>query len=326
MKVSHAETENQGGGRISVGGQAVIEGVMMRSPNRVSVAVRRPDGEIEVLGWDFVSVSRKHKILALPIIRGMVNLAEMLYWGIKTLELSAHIVSGEKSDNVSAGAKIWSAVSLILGLGIAVVVFAYFPLWVGSAMGFRENPLMFNITAGVVRVALFLGYLYAISLMKDIKRLFRYHGAEHKTIFAFENNEPLTVDRIQKYSTFHPRCGTSFLLIVAFAAIVFFAVVDGIIYAVWGFAPKPVVRLPIHLLLVPVLAGVAYELLKLSDKFSRSSWMGKILVAPGLWLQHITTQPPDDSMIEVAVASLMDSIKNIGISDVGGQTRKEFAR
>ncbi len=284
---------------------------MMRSPDRVSVAVRRPDGEIDVRGWDFVSITKKSNFWGLPIIRGIVGLGEMLYWGIKTLELSARIASGEKEEDQSVGAKVWSALSLIVGFAIAVAGFAYFPLWVGSAAGFRENPVMFNIVAGVVRVVLFLGYLYAISLMRDVRRLFQYHGAEHKTIFAFENGEPLTVERIQKYSTFHPRCGTSFLLIVAFAAIVFFAVVDGIIYAVWSFAPKPLVRLPIHLFLFPVLAGVGYELLKLSDRLSRESFVGKILVAPGLWLQRITTKPPDDSMIEVAVASLLDSVKNI---------------
>ena len=308
-------------GKISVGGQAVIEGVMMRSPNRVSVAVRRPDGEIEVIGWDFVSSTKRSRILGLPIIRGVVNLGEMLYWGIKTLELSAQVASGESTKEPSAGAKIWSGVSLLLGLLIAVAVFAYFPLWVGAAMGYKNNPAMFNLIAGAVRVVLFLGYLWGISLLKDIKRLFSYHGAEHKTIFAFENNDPLVPERIQKYSTHHPRCGTSFLLIVTVAAIVFFALVDGLLYWLWKFAPPPIVRLPIHLALLPVLAGIAYELLKLSDRFSRNSVLGKFLVAPGLWLQHITTREPDDSMIEVAVAALMDSVKNISLISTaeGGQ-------
>lgn len=300
-------------GKLSVGGQAVIEGVMMRSPNRISVAVRNPQNEIEILGWDFEPISKKSKILGLPIVRGVVNLGETLYWGVKTLQISAQIASGEKGEEPSFGAKLWSALSLVIGLTVGVALFAYFPLYSSGLLGLKDKPFMFNLFAGLVRVVLFLGYLFAISLMKDVKRLFRYHGAEHKTIFAFENGEPLIPDRVQKYSTLHPRCGTSFLLIVAVIAIIFFALFDGICYAIWGFAPRPIIRLPIHLLLFPILAGISYEFLKFSAKLSSDNWFGKMIVAPGLWLQKITTQPPDNSMLEVAIASLMDSIKNISI-------------
>lgn len=307
--------------KLTVGGQAVIEGVMMRSPNRISLSIRKPDKEIETLGWDFIPVAKRVKMLGLPIIRGIVNMVEMLYWGIKTLQLSAQIATGEEPEKASAMTKIWSALSLVLGLAVGVGLFAFLPLFLSGLLGFKENPLLFNLFAGAIRVLLFLGYLFVISMMRDIKRLFKYHGAEHKTINAFEHGEPLIVERVQRHTTLHPRCGTSFILIVAFAAIFFFALVDGILYAVWGFAPKALLRLPIHLPLLPLLAGVSYELLKLSAKFSHKSKFGKFIIAPGLWLQKITTKPPDDDMVEVAIAALMDSIKNISIGH--GQEIKE---
>ncbi len=304
-------------GVFSVGGQAIIEGIMMRSPNRISIAVRKPDKEIAVQGWNFVSYTKDNKFLGLPLIRGIVNLSEMLYWGIKTLQDSAHIAMGEEEQKSSPMKSFLSAMSMTLGLLAGVLLFAYVPLLSSEWLGLRERPIMFNIFAGIVRVILFLAYLIAISLMKDVRRLFEYHGAEHKTIHAFERGEPLTVERVQKYSTFHPRCGTSFILIVGVMAIILFAAFDATVYAIWGFAPKPIVRLPIHLILLPILAGISYEFLKLSDKFARKSPLGKLLVAPGLWIQRITTKQPDDSMVEVAIASLLDSISNISIGGSG---------
>ena len=301
--------------KMAVGGQAVIEGVMMRSMNRISLAVRKPDNEIEVQGWSFEPYSKRNKIMGIPIIRGFVNMVEMLYWGIKTLELSAQIASGEDTRKPSIASKIWGGLSLIIGLAIGIALFAFSPLWISGLLGFRENPFLFNLFAGAIRVVLFMSYLLAISQMKDIKRLFRYHGAEHKTIHAFEKGEPLIPERVQKYSTFHPRCGTSFILITALAAIFFFAFVDGFIYLIWSYAPKALVRLPIHLALLPLLAGVSYELLKLSAKLSQKSKIVAFLVSPGLWLQKITTKQPDESMLEVAIAALMDSIQDITIGD-----------
>ncbi|MCD6418414.1 DUF1385 domain-containing protein [bacterium] len=304
---------SKGNGAFSVGGQAIIEGIMMRSPNRISIAVRKPDDEIVVKGWHFESLTKSNKILGIPLVRGIVNLGEMLYWGIKTLQDSAHIAMGETEKNPPITKKILSALSMTLGLAAGVLLFAYLPLWIANLLGFREKPFLFNLLAGVVRVILFLGYLIAISSMKDVRRLFQYHGAEHKTIHAFERGEPLTVERVQKYSTFHPRCGTSFILIVAVMAIFLFAAFDGFVYLIWHFAPKPIVRLPFHLLLLPFLAGISYEILKISDKLARKSSLGKIFVAPGLWIQKITTKQPDDSMVEVAIKSLLDSISEISI-------------
>jgi len=298
---------------LTVGGQAVIEGVMMRSPNRISLAVRNPAGEIVIQGWDFMPYSKRKKILDIPIVRGFVNMVEMLFWGMKTLELSAQIATGEDTKKPSKSSKIGGVLSIFLGLAIGILLFAYSPLFIAGLLGFRENPLFFNLIAGGIRVTVFMLYLLSISLMKDVKRLFQYHGAEHKTINAFEHGDPLMPDRIQKYGTLHPRCGTSFLLIVAFAAILFFSIIDGLLYTIWHFAPKPLLRLPIHLALIPFLAGISYELLKLTDKFSRNNVVGKIIIAPGMWLQKITTKPPDNSMLEVAIAALMDSLKNIQI-------------
>ena len=324
----HIEAKNRSGGdlrstsptarpssALTVGGQAVIEGIMMRSPNRISIAVRKPDDEIVIQGWHFVSLSKRSKFLGLPVIRGVVNLAEMLYWGVKTLQLSAQIALGEEAKASSMRTRILSTLSMLVGLALGVALFAYLPLLSAGLLGFRERPLLFNLFAGTIRVILFLGYLTAISFLRDIKRLFQYHGAEHKTIHAFERGEPLAVQRVQRYSTLHPRCGTSFILIVAIVAILFFAAFDTVLSVVWGFAPKPLLRLPIHLVLLPIVAGLSYEVLKLSDKLSRRSAMGRYIVAPGLWLQRITTKPPDDGMVEVAIKALMDSIQNISLGD-----------
>ncbi len=293
-----------------MGGQAVIEGVMMRSPKRISLAVRLQDKSIKVVGWDFSPVSSRSKFLRLPVIRGAVNLGEMLYWGIKTLQLSAEIVSGGSRG----GGRAASVLSLLAGLAAGVLLFAYIPLWTAAALGLREKPLPFNLVAGSMRVVIFLGYIGAISLMKDIRRLFQYHGAEHKAINAFERGEPLLVERVRQYPKTHPRCGTSFILIVAIVAIIFFAVFDGAVYALWNFAPKPLTRLFVHLALLPLLAGASYEVLKLTDRLSRKSWLGRFVAAPGMWLQKITTRQPDDDMLEVAIAALLDSISNISVA------------
>jgi len=301
-------------GTSSVGGQAVIEGVMMRSMNRISIAVRQPDGNITTKGWDFIPLGKRIKMLGIPIIRGSINLGEMLYWGLKTLDISAKISTGANIESPSKGTKLISALTLLLGLGLGIVLFVYLPLLIATVFGFRERPVEFNIVAGIIRSLIFLSYLFLISLMPDVKRLFQYHGAEHRTIHAFEKGEPLVVERVQKYSTFHPRCGTSFILIVAVVAIVLFAGLDAAIYLIWGFAPKPLLRMPFHLAFLPVIAGVSYEVLKLSEKLSKKSVFGKSLVAPGLWMQKITTRPPENDMVEVAISALLDSVQNISIA------------
>lgn len=311
-------------GALAVGGQAVIEGVMMRSPNRISVALRKPDNKIIIEGWQFVSLTKRNKFFALPVIRGVVNLVEMLYWGIKTLQYSAQIASGEEAKISSVGTKLLSLLSVLLALIVGVALFAYLPLLLSQLLGFRQQPIVFNLFAGAVRVVIFIAYISAISMMKDVRRLFKYHGAEHKTINAFERGEPLVVERVQRYSTHHPRCGTSFILIVAVMAIFIFAAFDTMLYIIWGIAPTPLLRLPLHLALIPIIAGISYEALKISDKLSRKSLLGKILISPGLYVQKITAKPPDDSMVEVAIGAIMDSIKDISIGegkskDAGGK-------
>jgi uncharacterized protein YqhQ len=299
---------------ITVGGQALIEGVMMRSPNRISIAVKKPDGDVDVRGWQFISAGKKYKILGIPIVRGAVSLVETLYWGMKTLELSAQIATGESDVPPKKSSSLISVLSMVLGLVIGLALFAFLPLQISGWIGLADKPFYFNLVAGAVRVTVFMCYLIAISFLPDVKRLFKYHGAEHKTIFSFEKGEPLTTDRVQKNSTFHPRCGTSFLIIVAVISIAIFAIFDGLLKLLFDFAPKPIIRLPIHLLLVPLVAGISFEFLKLSDKLSKSSVIGKIIVAPGLWVQRITTSEPDDKMVEIAVAAMMDSIKEISMN------------
>ncbi len=295
----------------------MIEGVMMRAPNRISVAVRKPEGEIQVQGWEFTSLTKRGKFYRLPVIRGVVNLVEMLYWGIKTLQYSAQVAAEGEMKNAKStkNGALMSTISLILGLVLGVFLFAYLPLAISNYLGFREKPLVFNTFAGVVRVGLFLGYIGVISFMRDVRRLFRYHGAEHKVINAFEHGEPLVVERIQKYPTLHPRCGTSFILFVAVIAILVFAIFDSAVYALWGFAPGPLIRLPLHLALLPVLAGLSYEALKLSDKLSQKGFWGKLISAPGLLLQKLTTAQPDDRMVEVALTAFMDAISNVSLKD-----------
>ncbi len=311
--IENEKTTSCAAKKISVGGQAIIEGVMMRSPNRISIAVRKPSGELDVRGWNFLPFAKRYKLFSLPILRGFTNMIEMLYWGMKTLDISAGIAEGV-SDNAgksSFGMKLWSIVSMFFGLAIGVVLFAFLPLWTSSLLGFSQNPLAYNAIAGSVRMLIFVAYIFGISQLEDVKRLFRYHGAEHKTIHAFEAKTELNAENVRSFTTLHARCGTSFLLIVALAAIFFFAIIDGLLFAIWNFAPKPLLRLPIHLALLPFLAGISYEILKISDKLAPKNALVRFLISPGLWLQKITTAPPDDSMIEAAIAALKDSISQL---------------
>ncbi|MFP4458355.1 MAG: DUF1385 domain-containing protein [Candidatus Zixiibacteriota bacterium] len=297
--------------KIDVGGQAVIEGVMMRSPKRIATAVRRPDGEIEVQNKIFVPVTKRHKFLGIPIIRGAASLIEMLSIGISTLNWSADVAFPEEAEKNKKKSKIGDWLTMLIAFAVAIGLFAYLPLFLSELAGFKEKPIVFNAVAGGIRLVLFLIYLIAISFMKDVKRLFEYHGAEHKSIFAFESGEELTISNVKKYTTLHPRCGTSFLLIVALASILFFAIIDALFYTAFGFLPQSFGRFAYHLALWPVMAGVAYEILKLSAKLSQKIPLFKIFVLPGLWLQKITTKEPDDSQIEVAIRALKESLKDV---------------
>ena len=300
---------------LAVGGQAVIEGVMMRSDDRVATAVRVPSGEIKVRTDPFVSLTRRHKILGLPIIRGAVSFIEMLVVGIKSLNFSADVavVEIEKEEAAKNGQvyhekkrkpnSLLLGLTVVLAMAVGITVFFFLPLALSTMMNIHRDALPFNLVAGIIRVTLFILYVWGISFIGDFKRVFAYHGAEHKSIFAFESGATLTPESVVGYSRRHPRCGTSFILIVAIFAIFIYSISDTL-YAVWfGHAPALMVRFAVHFALLPLVAGGSYELLKLSGR-TRNSRITRILIAPGLWMQNITTQEPTHDQLEVAIVAL----------------------
>jgi uncharacterized protein YqhQ len=302
---------------IQVGGQAVIEGVMMRAKGMIATAVRRANGEIVVKKMPFTSVLEKNPGLNKPIIRGAVGLVEMMYIGISTLNYSAEIAMEDEEEKANPGAakkektpqtKIGLALTLVFSLSIGVGLFFFLPLFAATQFfDVSQRPFEFNIVSGAIRITILLTYLYAISKMKDVHRLFQYHGAEHKAVFAFEQNAPLTVPSAITYTRFHPRCGTSFVLQVMLIAILLFSVMDTILLQFIDELTLPI-RLLTHIPFIPVLGGISYEFLKFSAKHSNTT-MGKMFVAPGLWLQKITTEEPDESMMEVSLAALKAALQ-----------------
>ncbi len=296
---------------LQVGGQAVIEGVMMRAKNIIATAVRKPDGEIVVKKEEFHSLLERYSWLKVPILRGAVGLLEMMYIGIKTLNYSAEIALTDPADSANSKAAdvkkekttLSLVLTLLLALALGIGIFFFFPLFIATRFfNVEQQPLSFNLIAGGIRIAILLLYLYSISLMKDVHRLFQYHGAEHKAVFTFEQNDRLEIPTALKYTRFHPRCGTSFVLIVMLIAIFLFSFLDLVVLQFVHPLSLPV-RLLTHLPFIPVVGGIAYELLKFSARHSTTR-LGRILVAPGLWLQKITTKEPDESQMEVSLAAM----------------------
>ena len=296
---------------INVGGQAIIEGVMMRSPDRVAVAVRRPDGKIVLKNDPYVSVTKRKKIFGLPIIRGGIILIESMVIGVKALTFSGDIAiveeqkkeekEGKKSKKKKDSSKGMSnlmlfgtvAFSLLLGLGL----FFYLPLILTDLLG-AKTGFWFNIVDGLIRMVIFLLYLSLISLWKDIQRIFEYHGAEHKTIFTFENNKDLTVENAKEYIPYHPRCGTSFIITVLIVSVFVFMFLG---------RPDTIIERLIRIAFVPIIGGISYEAIKLSDK-NKKNPLVQLLIKPGLWMQKITAREPDESMLEVAIVALKGAL------------------
>jgi uncharacterized protein YqhQ len=304
---------------MAVGGQAVLEGVMMRAPGMVATAVRRANGEIVVKKEPQLTLSERYPIFKLPILRGAVGLIEMMVIGVRTLNFSAEVAmqdagqsagfngNGRQEAASSMKDNLRLGVTVAFSLAVGVAVFFVTPLVVTTFFfDVEQEPLWFNLIAGGVRIGILLGYLVAISLLKDIRRLFEYHGAEHKAVFAFEKGEPLTVEAAARQSRFHPRCGTSFLLIVMFVAIVLFSLLDAALIQ-WLGDLNVLVRVATHLPLIPLVGGVSYEFIRASAKRSETA-IGKLVVAPGLWLQQITTREPDASQLEVALVALRSAL------------------
>jgi len=298
-----------------VGGQAVIEGVMMRAPEVVATAVRTPDKEITVKVEPYVALSKRYRVLNVPPLRGAVSFFEMLVIGIRTLSYSADVAMKETQEEERKKEEktptkrqaffddLLLGGSLVLALAFGVGLFFFLPLLIAQLLHVQRGALGFNLIAGGIRIAIFLTYLWAISRWKEIRRIFEYHGAEHKSIFAYEAGEELTVERTRRHSTLHPRCGTSFILIVAALAILVFSVTDALFVTVFGHIQNLGQRFLTHLIFLPLVAGASYELLKISGK-RREHKIMRWLIAPGLWLQKITTKEPDDEQLEGALVAL----------------------
>lgn len=283
---------------IKIGGQAVMEGVMMRSPYYYAVAVRNPQGEIVIKADEVSSITQKYPWLKKFLFRGIVVLVESLVLGVKALNYSADIQMLElqpdkKKDNTWMWVSTF-AFAFLFGIGLFVVL-PYFITARIVSYGFG-----FNVIDGLIRILFFIGYIYAISLMSDIRRIFQYHGAEHKAVFAHEAKEELTVENTRKYSPLHPRCGTAFLLVVMVVAIIIFSVIP--ISKEWPKIYQTLVKVGIRIIFIPLIAGLSYEIIKWADR-TRNTFT-KMLIAPGLWLQHMTTREPDDKQQEVAIAAL----------------------
>ena len=275
-----------------IGGQAVVEGVMMRSSKKMAVAVRNPNGKIivNVKKLNLLSERMKKWIF----IRGIVSLVEILFYGIKTLNYSADIAAGEHGKKKCKTDWLVSTMVILLSIGFGLLIFKFLPLLVAQMINPNSN-IVFNLIDGGVKMVVFVAYVYAISLMKDVRRVFEYHGAEHKSIGCYESKKKLTVSNAKNFSALHPRCGTSFIMIVLIISII-----------VYVFIPKTVpfmYKLVYRIFLLPLIAGISYEVLKLSAKYEHNFFF-HMFEKPGLWIQHITTKEPDDKQLEVALAAL----------------------
>ena len=280
------------GHKLSVGGQAVIEGVMMRGPGKIAVAVRKPNGEITVDLKPAGSISDRYPILKKSFLRGVVSLVESLIYGMKALSFSAQ-ASGEEEEEKMSSLEL--AGTIAFSVGLAILLFVVLPT---GAMKLLQNagmhPVVLNLCEGLLRLCIFLLYIWGISRQKDIQRVFQYHGAEHKTIYTYEHGLPLRVENVRAFSTLHPRCGTNFLMIVMLISIFIFTFLG------W---PSLWERILSRILLMPVVAGLSYEIIRFAGKHMDKPWV-RTAILPGLALQKLTTRQPDDDQIEVAIASL----------------------
>ncbi len=307
--------------KTSIGGSALIEGIMMRGPKKITVAVRKSDKSIYTEDIDFKFIGSKSKILRLPFIRGFVTLIDSMRLSMKCLMLSAEkSVEGteeeyeepskfEKWLEDKLGDKLFGVImtfASILGVALAVLLFFAVPTFIFNnlakvAPALDKGTMWRSVFEGILKIIIFLGYIIVISRTPDMKRTFMYHGAEHKTIFCYENLEELTVENVRKYKRFHPRCGTSFMIIMLLV---------GIVVGLFITAKNPLLRTLIKLLLLPVSCGIGYELIKLCAKYDNA--FTRIIAAPGLAAQRITTIEPDDSMIEIAIAAIKPVIPENG--------------
>jgi len=305
---------------IKVGGQAVIEGVMMRSPKSLAISVRRAGGEIVVVERPWESLWERYKILRWPFLRGTVVLVESLINGMQALSFSVDQAAigmeneeakqnGKPAPESEKGMPRWAMAGMIVfSLGLAFTIFKGVPHLLTTLLGLSTDSVMFHVTDGVIKILMFIAYVWGISFMPDIRRVFQYHGAEHKSIYAYENGKDLTVENARQYTTLHPRCGTSFILIVLLSSILLFM-------AIFPFMPKfhentwvnALIQIAIKLPLMFPVAGISYEFLRWSAKHT-DNFLVRMLVAPGLWMQKITTREPDDQQLEVALTAMRKAL------------------
>jgi uncharacterized protein YqhQ len=287
--------------RLRVGGQAVIEGVMMRSPNSMAVAVRRPNGEIVVKRERLDFFSEKKFFSKLPLVRGVINLLSALVLGMKALNFSAN-QSLEEEQEVSS----WTmGLTFTFALCFGIFLFFLVPLFLTKWLRFTipmvsTSGILFNLVDGMIRLMIFLAYLWAISFFKEVRRIFEYHGAEHKSIFAFESGEVLVPDRVRDFSYLHPRCGTSFLLIVMVVSILVFALIPH--QLAFGY------KVASRVVFIPLIAGLAYEIIRFADQ-KRERKSVQYFIKPGLWLQRLTAREPSEDQIEVALRALHEVLE-----------------
>jgi uncharacterized protein YqhQ len=295
----------EGGEETLVGGQAVLEGVMMRSPHAWAITCRKPSGELTTHSEPLERLSEKHKWMGWPVVRGVITLGHAMTLGFRALRFSANLQLGELQKDESGKAPEkkfeiggWvAAVNITISVGFFIFIYKYLPLLATTELK-KSHPefsgqIMFNLMDGLIRLALFLLFIWGTSLLGDIRRVYEYHGAEHKTVFAFENGDPLSTGEVQKYPTFHPRCGTSFLMTVMILSIFVYMLFP--ITTFWA-------RFALRVALLPVITGVAYEIIRFAAKHRKSLFA--IITAPGLWLQRITTRPPSDDEAVCAITAL----------------------
>ena len=320
-----AEKKN-GGFRTSIGGQALIEGILMRGPEKQAIVVRDQEGKLVEKVEELRLIKDKHPILGVPLIRGTVNFLAAMVNGVKALMYSADFYPDDEAAQPSkldlwleqhlSSKKLESAVvglSVVLGVGMSILLFLVLPtLLTGAVLHFFPNfPLWGrNVMEGLLKILIFLLYLFLCSRLKDIHRVFQYHGAEHKTIFCYEAGLPLTVENVRKQRRFHPRCGTSFLILMLIVSIFTSFFIDPISIAIGGSVLPTALRVVVKLALVPLIVGLGYELIKLAGR--HDNLFTKIISAPGMWLQHVTVFEPTDDMIECAIAAVKRVIPDDG--------------
>lgn len=288
-----------------IGGQAVLEGIMMKNKDQYAVAVRKPDGEIEVEVEHYIGIVHGSKLLNVPFIRGIFQFVDSLILGMRSLNFSATFYEDEDAKETVADKafhklfkdkadKVFSAIVMVLSFVLAIAIFMVLPYYVTSLFEeYIRNASFMAIIEGVLRIVIFVGYVLSISLMKDIKRVYMYHGAEHKCINCIEKGRPLTVKNVMRSSKQHKRCGTSFLLFVMLVSVILFFFIR---------VENPVYRVLIRIALIPVIAGISYEIIRLAGR--SNNILVRIISAPGMWLQRLTTKEPDESMVEVAIAAV----------------------